>query len=131
ATFGCNGCHRRVSRLLQATIARGDGAVPVGDTNHGLVEVLLGVAQGIAHRTVGGAFGPLRDVRRAQTTFFLRHEGLFESSLKSFYSRIRKPCHISATCVQRSIRRESARAGWPPLPRCVPPLANPIPFCAC
>ena len=60
-----NAGNRRVSQLLQAGVAGGDGAVAVGHADHGLLEVCRFVAHGVVHRAVGCAGGAFGDVLAA------------------------------------------------------------------
>ncbi len=69
ATGLFNARHRRVGQLLQAAVARCDGAVSVGHAHHGFDKVALLVAHGVIHGTVGRARFALGDVGRAAVDF--------------------------------------------------------------
>src|SRR5690606_22161023 len=53
-------------QLLQAAVARRDGAVAVGHTHHGLAEIGFLVAHAVVHGAVGGARFALGDVVTAK-----------------------------------------------------------------
>ena len=48
-----NARHSRIGQFLQATVARGDGAVTVGHADHGLYKITFFIAHGIVHGAVG------------------------------------------------------------------------------
>ena len=54
--------HRGIGQWLQATVARRDCRVAVGDTDHGVVEVFVFVTHGEVHRAVGRTGHALGDV---------------------------------------------------------------------
>ena len=61
-----NGGNGGIGQLLQAAVARRDGAVPVGHANHGLFEVAFLVAHGVVHGAVGCAGLAFGDVFAAR-----------------------------------------------------------------
>ena len=65
ATGGFDALNGGIGQLLQAAVARGDGAVPVGHAHHGFDEIALFIAHGVVHRPVGGAGFALGDVGAA------------------------------------------------------------------
>ena len=56
----------RVGQLLQAAVARRDGAVAIGYADHGLLEVAFLVSHGVVHRAVGRAGFAFGDVLAAR-----------------------------------------------------------------
>ena len=58
--------NRCVSQLLQAAVARCDGAVAIRHPDHGFLEIAFGVAHGVIHRAIRCARLALGDVAAAR-----------------------------------------------------------------
>ncbi|MEY3428329.1 MAG: hypothetical protein RIS60_1681 [Pseudomonadota bacterium] len=55
ATGFFNASHCSIGQFLQATVARGNGAVTVGHAHHGFDKITFFIAHGVVHRAVGRA----------------------------------------------------------------------------